>query len=140
MPRPNDSAASVYGLQPLIDRWQHQAGLLGLVTAPTVLCLQINRFCSSSVVPAKAPQQIDPEPLIVLPAFTSGLGTGQALEQHFVTYRRVAAIMHLGSHCTEGHYRSLLYHPAQQYTLITDDGQRAQRCAAADLALAQCNN
>ena len=74
--------------------------------------------------------------------FTSGLGlgTGQALEQHFVTYRRVAAIMHLGSRCTEGHYRSLLYHPATQYALITDDGQRAQRCAAADLALAQCNN
>ena len=140
MPWPTDSTASVYGLQPLIDRWQHQAGLLGLVTAPTVLCLQINRFCNSSVVPTKAPQQIDPEPLIVLPAFTSGLGTGQALEQHFVTYRRVAAIMHLGSRCTEGHYRSLLYHPATQYALITDDGQRAQRCAAADLALAQCNN
>ena len=65
---------------------------------------------------------------------------GQALEQHFVTYRRVAAIMHLGSRCTEGHYRRLLYHPATQYVLITDDGQRAQRCAAADLALAQRNN
>ena len=140
MPWPDDSATSVYGLQPLIDRWQHQAGLLGLVTAPTVLCLQINRFCNCSVVPTKAPQQIDPEPLVVLPAFTSGLGTGQALEQHFVTYRRVAAIMHLGSRCTEGHYRSLLYHPATQYALITDDDQRAQRCAAADLALAQRNN
>ena len=64
------SSATSFGLQSLLDTWSlSQEGKAGLVSAPTVLCLQINRFNTGLHLDPKSFLPVEPEPQLLVPYY-----------------------------------------------------------------------
>ena len=104
--------------QHLLDTWHAQAGFAGLLTAPTHLIVQINRFATAEETISKSTCPVDIISTLNVPVFTVDLATTMTL------YRLHACILHLGPTPTSGHYRSVLYTDDRRY--ITDDNMVAK--------------
>ena len=128
-------------LQTIVDTWNdHQDGRLGLVTVPSVLCLQVNRFNPSNESQHKTSVPVDPEPSIAMPVFSHDLQAGDALSQHVVLYHRAAFILHIGPSSTTGHYRCVLYGETPEDIFLTDDNQPACRASEEEYASSCCQS
>ena len=109
LPQPLHAMAALssepISVQHLLDRWtQQEEGFQGLLTAPPLLCLQVNRFNASVKAPGhgKSDIRVEPDPYVFAPVFSDDLQSGTPLQQQHVRYQRAAAVIHLGQQSTEG--------------------------------------
>ena len=96
--------------QRLIHAWQAQAvdGLTALESAPRMMVVQLNRFCSGTE-PSKDTTPIVPDPRILIPCFQHPpVPNASALQVRSHQYQLCAIISHTGVRPTEGHYRAIL--------------------------------
>eukprot|EP00439_Symbiodinium_sp_Y106_P031908 s952_g3.t2 len=97
-------------IQRLIHAWQAQAvdGLTALESAPRMMVVQLNRFCSGTE-PSKDTTPIVPDPRMLIPCFQHPpVPNASALQVRSHQYQLCAIISHTGVRPTEGHYRAIL--------------------------------
>ena len=104
--------------QALLDQWHAQAGFAGLLTAPSHLIVQLNRFGVEEESLQKSSCPVDITSTLSVPVFDVDLVTTRQL------YRLHACIVHLGPHPTSGHYRAVLMSEDRRY--YTDDHTTAK--------------
>ena len=85
-------------LQELVDAWHEQRSIHALTEEHSVVLLQLGRYRDGRKVTSRVFFGDD----VALPCFNEGLRCV------WVIYRPVAAIVHLGSRASEGHYRAVL--------------------------------
>ena len=113
-----------------IDRWRNQHGLQihALVEAPTVLCLQLNRFQVSGRRVTKTKTPVHIPQVIAVPRFVD-----DSLDVHLMRYRPVAAVAHHGATPLRGHYTSVAW--LQEGYHLMDDNRVGKRVGVIPKAL-----
>ena len=110
-----------YALQSLIDAWESQAAPPALVTGPSELLLQLNRFREVGGVYTKSLTPVVPAETLSIPVFHA-----DSLQRRTIRYQLRAAILHIGDTPQSGHYRAVTFtEGATAY--IHDDNKLAQK-------------
>ena len=127
---PLEAQSQTQSISACINRWrnQHRLQIHVLVDAPTVLCLQLNRFrvrgrrVTKTKTPVHIPQVIE------IPRFVD-----DSLDVHLMRYRPVAAVAHHGATPLRGHYTSVAW--LQDGFRLMDDNRMGQTVGALPKAL-----
>ena len=107
-----------HSLQGLVDDWQHQHRMHGLVQPTQCLYLQICRYDSQSGTKSLHPITITPGTQILMPIFEHSQDTAGLL----IPYKLLFVIAHEGESVNPGHYRCVI--SAGDNFIITNDASR----------------